>query len=123
MAQRTPAEERERWIDWIDDFAAIPVDLVEEACRMWRTTPTERFPTPGQLLAFVKGPAELRRYMVERLDALANSYGAARDAATKHEPEERKDRALTYQPGEAIPGEAIEVIAPIADLAGSLRRT
>lgn len=54
-----------RWDDWLSDFAEVPADILEAACRDWRRS-AERFaPSPGQLLEKVKWIA-YRKSMLTR---------------------------------------------------------
>lgn len=48
------ASHRTRWRDWLDDFADVPADVLEAACRDWRRSPERFAPSPGQLLALAK---------------------------------------------------------------------
>lgn len=52
--RRTEAEHRIVAHHWADDLAGWPADLIEEACRQWRNSSKDRFPTAGQLKALVQ---------------------------------------------------------------------
>ena len=64
---RRSRHEAERAIeDWLDDLADIPADLIREACRLWRNSEAERFPTPGQLKALVVPMLDHRKALARR---------------------------------------------------------
>lgn len=41
------------WIDWLEDVADLPEDVLADACRAWRRADNRFAPSPGQLLALV----------------------------------------------------------------------
>lgn len=67
---RRTAREHELAIeDWLDDLAEMPADLVREACRLWRMSEAEFFPTPGQLRAQVQPILVHRQALARRATA------------------------------------------------------
>jgi hypothetical protein len=49
------AAEHERFLaDYLTDLKAYPMDAIEKACKDWRRSEATKFPTCGQLLAFVR---------------------------------------------------------------------
>ena len=67
--RRTAAEHRVANRHWIEDLADYPSDLIAEACRQWRNSPKDRFPTPGQLKALVDAMLAHRRLLAKRAEA------------------------------------------------------
>lgn len=48
-------EQRALWLrDWCSDLAEFPTDAIATACRKWRHSGSNKFPTPGQLLPLVR---------------------------------------------------------------------
>jgi hypothetical protein len=48
-------EQRESWLrDWCDDLAGFEIEAIRSACREWRQSGAQKFPTPGQLLPMVR---------------------------------------------------------------------
>lgn len=48
-------EQRESWMrDWCDDLAQYPAETIASACRKWRHSGSNKFPTPGQLMPLVR---------------------------------------------------------------------
>lgn len=71
--RRNEAEHRMVARDWIDDLEGWPADLIAEACRLWRNTTKDRFPTAGQLKALMEPVFEHRQQLGRR----AREYLAA----------------------------------------------
>lgn len=53
---------------WRDDLAEYPLDLLQEAARLWRNSAAERFPTPGQFKAPIE-PILKHRQSIARIAA------------------------------------------------------
>lgn len=68
VLRRTDGENDVVIRQWADDLAEYPLDLLEEAARLWRNSPAERFPTPGQFKALVQ-PILSHRQTLERFAA------------------------------------------------------
>jgi hypothetical protein len=68
VLRRTDQENDLAARDWADDMADCPVDLIAEACRLWRNTGAERFPTPGQLKALIGDILRTRKAYGERAE-------------------------------------------------------
>lgn len=66
VLRRTPEEQRIVVRQWAEDLADYPLDLIAEACRQWRNSDAERFPTPGQLKKLVEGILTIRRLYAKR---------------------------------------------------------
>jgi hypothetical protein len=64
--KRTDAETLAWVTDWYNDVGAFPADLIEEGCRLWRTSKADRFPTIGQLKALVEELLLIRRHLARR---------------------------------------------------------
>jgi len=82
--RRTDAEHRVANRHWVEDLAGWPADLIGEACRQWRNSAKDRFPTPGQLKAQVQAIFDHRRLIGKRADdflrvAGEGAQGAPRD--------------------------------------------
>lgn len=54
--------------DWLEDFAHVPLDVLEQACRHWRRSPARFAPSPGQLLDYVRPLIEARQVGLRRID-------------------------------------------------------
>ena len=51
-------ETKGRWFrSWGDDLSDFPIAAIKSACRRWRQGAITKFPTPGQLLPFVREAA------------------------------------------------------------------
>jgi hypothetical protein len=91
LAVRREAEETARWADWLEDLAEIPVsphlvkaaipsghdhtyaapaDLIAEACRLWRRSDAEFFPTSGQLCRIISPGLSTRLIIADNLSIL-----------------------------------------------------
>ena len=75
--RRTDAEHRVANRHWMEDLADYPADLIGEACRQWRNSDRERFPTPGQLKALVAGLLDHRRTLSRRAEEFLQRSGEA----------------------------------------------
>lgn len=64
--RRTDAEHRLANRHWVEDLDGWPADLIAEACRRWRNSPKDRFPTAGQLKALVQAEFDHRQALAKR---------------------------------------------------------
>lgn len=66
MTGRSKAVDQQVYLDWADDLADVPLDLVVMACRQWRRDGNEFRPSPGLLLAFIKPALKMRELLLDR---------------------------------------------------------
>jgi hypothetical protein len=64
--KRTDREAKLAIEDWLEDLAEYPVDLIREACRLWRNSTQRFFPTPGQLIDPVRPILTHRKALEKR---------------------------------------------------------
>ena len=76
VLRRTEGESRVVQLQWLDDLHGWPLDLIEEACRLWRNSGKDRFPTPGQFKApledVLKHRAQLAKRAADFLEATSD---------------------------------------------------
>ncbi len=54
-------------LDWIDDLAEVPADLIDAALKRWRTGPKAAFfPRAGEILALIETECLYRRALAKR---------------------------------------------------------
>lgn len=51
---------------WLADLENWPIDLIREACRLWRNSSERYFPTPGQLKALMEPVLKHREALARR---------------------------------------------------------
>ncbi len=51
---------------WLVDLEGWPIDLIREACRLWRNSSERYFPTPGQLKALMEPALKHREALARR---------------------------------------------------------
>lgn len=82
-------------MDFAEDFADVPLDLLQEACRRYRNSPEKEydfFPRPGRLRTFVTGELHRRKWQLRRLEKLlevADNPPPPPEPPTQEELEER----------------------------------
>jgi hypothetical protein len=58
---RSPDQQERFYRDYLEDLTDYPLGAVKAACKAWRHSDSTKFPTPGQLLRFVRANAERDR--------------------------------------------------------------
>lgn len=76
VLRKTPEEQRLFVAAWASDLAGYPADLIGEACRQWRNSKAERFPTPGQLKALVERAYSHRTALARRAVSIIEQIAA-----------------------------------------------
>lgn len=76
LALHFPAMRRDAWesrivnLQWAEDLAGYPVDLLTEGARLWRNSDERFFPTPGQFKAAIEPIFNHRRTLARRAEAI-----------------------------------------------------